>query len=119
MNFYEIPSSSTSKGGLPLTADHYAAAANRAWVPTKPPFKRPVPQFPPTPQTVVKPPRFYPNRPASPKVSSAEVAASSIPKNCICDRPPAMIICRKYVRYCWFPAIYKNMFESSLVVSRI
>lgn len=95
MNLYEIPSSSTSKGGIPLASEHFTLAGNHSWSAAKPAFKRPTPQFPPTPQTVVKPPRFYPNRPLSPKVSLPDATAATVPTNCICDRPPAMTICRK------------------------
>ncbi|CAD5221612.1 unnamed protein product [Bursaphelenchus xylophilus] len=61
------------------------------------PKPRPVPQFPPTPQTIIKPPRFYSNNifivPRS--KPGTHIPESDTTKECVCERPEAIVICRK------------------------
>ncbi|CAD5215664.1 unnamed protein product [Bursaphelenchus okinawaensis] len=58
---------------------------------------RPVPQFPPTPKTIIKPPRFYSNQslivPRSKPTGPTTESENN--KECVCERPEAIVICRK------------------------
>lgn len=62
------------------------------------------PQFPPTPSTIIKPPRFYSNQifivpRAKPTGSDAVsgVVQATDSGDCICEREDAIIICQKWI----------------------
>ncbi|KAI6240143.1 hypothetical protein M3Y99_00501000 [Aphelenchoides fujianensis] len=89
-----MDSSSPFKGRI-----HPAAASTSV-----PPFAkpRPTPQWPPTPSSIIKPPRFYSNQSmivprSKPNVSKdrLEPRGSTLDKECICERDEGIVICQK------------------------
>ncbi|KAI6215281.1 hypothetical protein M3Y94_00367300 [Aphelenchoides besseyi] len=76
----------------------HATAISSPTVPFAKP--RPVPQFPPTPSTIIKPPRFYSNQSlivprSKPNVSKDRVEAKPDDASCICERDEGIVICQK------------------------
>jgi hypothetical protein len=61
------------------------------------------PQFPPTPSTIIKPPRFYSNQSliiprSKPNLGNVVNVVSDSDKECICEREDGIVICQRLVK---------------------
>jgi hypothetical protein len=100
--FPPTPSTSTPYAKKPFAAyakQPYSKHPIPIAKPSAQSFNKPPAQFPPTPSTIIKPPRFYSNQSlivprSKPNLSGTDNRAHE-EEDCICERDDAIIICQK------------------------